>query len=331
MTRDPRPWILALLAALPVSCDRQRSDRPHVAFVTNMAADFWTIASKGVADAAREFDVEADFRVPQNPSDQKNILEDLLVKGVDGIAVSPRDPDNQTGFLNEVAQKTRLICHDSDAPESARLCFVGVDNYRAGRLCGELVKEALPDGGRIVIFVGRIEQDNARRRRQGLIDELLGRSYDPTRYDEPGAVLSGRGFEILDTLTDQGDLLKAKANVEDSLSRHADLAGMVGLFAYNTPVILEVLKQSGRLGEIAVAGFDEDEATLRGIRDGFVRGTVVQDPYRYGYESVRILAALARGDESVLPEGGFLEIPARKITRDNVEAFWEDLRAKLGK
>ena len=50
-----------------------------------------------------------------------------------------------------------------------------MSNYDAGRLCGKLVKEALPKGGKIMIFIGRLEQDNAKLRRQGVIDEIAGR------------------------------------------------------------------------------------------------------------------------------------------------------------
>lgn len=321
---------LILGGALLSGCNREGSGKPKVAFVTNGVATFWMIAAKGVEHAAAEHGVEADFRMPQDPADQKNILEDLLVRGVQGIAVSPCAPDNLVGFLNELAKQVPVITHDSDAPGSDRLCFVGVDNYRAGRMCGELVRDALPSGGSLVFFVGRMEQDNARRRRQGLIDELLARDYDPSRFDPPGRVIEGNGYTILDTLTDQMDGGKAKTNVEDMLSRHGDIDGMVGLFAYNTPAILEALKQSGKTGTIQVIGFDEADATLQGIKDGNVHGTIVQDPYRYGTESIRILAGLLRGDKSVLPEGGFLEVPARKVTKDNVTPFWDDLKAKLG-
>lgn len=320
--------LVPLLAAL--SCAK-KDGRPHFAFVTNLAAEFWSAARKGVEDAATQYDVQVDFRMPRDATDQKNIVEDMLVRGVDGIAISPRDPANQTDFLNQVADQTTLICHDSDAPSSKRLCFVGVDNYKAGRLCGELVKTALPDGGTIVAYVAGLEQDNARRRRQGLIDELLGRSYDADRFDAPGTELAGNGYRFLDTLTDGNDPSKAKGNVEDTLSLHPDIQCMVGLFAYNPPIILEVLRQAGKLGAVRVVAFDEDDATLQGIKDGHVTGTVVQDPYRYGTESIRILTALQRGDRSVLPESGFLEVPARKISGGDVDAFWSDLRKKTGK
>ena len=93
------------------------------------------------------------------------IIEDLLTKGIDGIAVSPIDPVNQTELLNQAAKKTTLITHDSDAPDADRLVYIGMSNYDAGRLCGKLVKEALPKGGKIMIFIGRLEQDNAMHQR----------------------------------------------------------------------------------------------------------------------------------------------------------------------
>ena len=165
-----------------------RGDDISVAFVTNGIASFWDVAEKGAKDAATEFGVTVDVRMPPNGAeDQKRMLEDLLVRGVRGIAVSPIDPVNQHDLLEKVAAATSLITHDSDAPDSRRICYIGMDNYTAGRECGRLVKEAMPDGGSVMIFVGRLEQANARLRRQGLIDELLDRSRDDTRYDDPSA------------------------------------------------------------------------------------------------------------------------------------------------
>ncbi len=76
------------------------------------------------------------------------------------------------------------------------------------------------------------------------------------------------------------------------------------------------------MGDVQIVGFDEADQTLQAVTEGSIFGTVVQDPYRYGYESIRLLAALARGDRSVLPTSGFLDIPARQIRRDNVARFW---------
>jgi ribose transport system substrate-binding protein len=306
-------------------------ERPRVAFVTNGVASFWVIAEAGARAAGADFDAQVDVRMPNGIVDQNRIIEDMLVNSVDGLAISPIDGENQNAKLNEAAARTLLITHDSDAPGSERLAYIGMDNYTAGRLCGELVREALPDGGRVMIFIGRLEQDNAKRRRQGVIDELLGREPDPDRYDPPDARLEGNGYVILDTRTDDFTQAGAQAQAEDALARHPDLDGMIGLFAYNPPAIVNALRNAGKVGEVAVIGFDEDDGTLDGIESGAIFGTVVQNPYMYGYESVRVLAALARGDRSVLPESGFMDIPARKITPENVAEFRADLHEKLGR
>ena len=152
-------------------------DRPTVAFVTNCIASFWVIGEKGARDAAKEFNVNLKMIMPPSGTveEQTRMVEDALTKGVAGVAISPINPDNQTDLLNQIAEKAILITHDSDAPNSKRLCYVGMDNYQAGHMCGELVRDAMPNGGSSMLFVGRLEQLNAKLRNEGTIDAILGR------------------------------------------------------------------------------------------------------------------------------------------------------------
>jgi len=312
--------------------------RPRVAFVTNCVAEFWTLAEHGVKAAEKEFDVDVSVHMPAagTAEEQTRILDDVMAKGVQGVAVSPKDPQNMTALLDRVAGRALLVTHDSDAPASKRLAYVGMDNYEAGRMCGQLVKEALPDGGAVVVLVGTLDQDNARRRRQGLIDELLDRSMDNTRFDPQEAELKGAKYEVRATFTDQFDRQKAKALAQDALGKWSDIACMVGLFEYEPPLVLEAVQSAQRLGKVKVVAFDENEQTLQGILDGHIHGTVVQNPYEYGRTSVELLSKLLRAPTpdaraALLPKDGFLNIPARKIVKDNVEAFWADLKQKTGK
>lgn len=318
---------LALTACTNSSTQQSADGKPTVAYVTNGIASFWVIAEKGAHAAGREHGANVEVRMPpKGISDQKRMVQELLAAGVDGIAISPIDPENQGDLFREIRERTKLITHDSDAPDSGRLCYIGMDNYQAGRMCGKLVKEALPDGGSVMLFVGRLGQLNARLRRQGVIDELLDRPHDNTRYDEPGSELKGEKYVILDTRTDGFDFAKAKSQAQDAIARYPDLGCMVGLFAYNPPACLEAVREADKVGKIQLVAFDEQDETLQGIVDGAIYGSIVQNPYQYGYESVRILTALAKGDESVLPEGGFLDIPAREIRKENVGGFWDELK-----
>ena len=229
---------------------------PSFAYITNGVTGFWEIAQAGAEAAGKELNVEVTVIMPNSMVDQTRKLEDLLVRGTDGIAISPIDSANQTEILNKVAIQTNLITHDSDAPETNRLVYIGMDNYVAGMMCGQALRKALPEGGQVAVFIGRLDQDNAKRRRQGCIDGFLGRQPDPSRADPPGIVVASDDgkYTVLGTMTDQFDRAKAKANVEDTLTRHPDITAMVGLFDYNPPIIMEALERAGKLGQVKVDG-----------------------------------------------------------------------------
>lgn len=299
-------------------------DRPKLAFISNNPFEFWTIARKGTEKAAKELNADVEFHMPAQgtPAEQRQIIEDLLSKGVQGIAISPNDAENQASFLNEVAEQVPLVTQDSDLPPgSKRLAYIGTNNYLAGKAAGELVKKALPKGGRVVIYVGKLDVQNAMERRQGVIDELAGKE------DSEGPDLGA--FKLLDTMTDDASQEKCKANVEDTLAKHAsepETLCLVGLWAYNPPAILGAVKGAGLDGKVKIVGFDEDEATLEGIKKGEIVGSVVQQPFEFGYQAVKLLAGVVRGDKSVLPEGGVMYVDYQVITPDNVQPFWDKLK-----
>ncbi len=287
-----------------------------VAFVTNNPSDFWKIAEAGTRKAERELGCKVLFRMPPNGTaqEQQQIIQDLLAMGVAGIAISPKDPVNQTELLNDVAAKVHLITQDSDAPESNRACYIGTNNVQAGRAAAELVKRALPDGGKIALFVGSMDAQNARDRKRGL---------------EEG--LEGAGIEVIGTWTDETDRAKAMANVQDTLITHPDVGCLVGLWAYNGPAILNAVRDSGKLDQVKIVCFDEEDETLQGVLDGHIVGTIVQQPFAFGYQSVRLLCELAAGDESRVPPNKQIFIDVLSVTQEKAAAFWAQLKELTGK
>ncbi|HEX3602162.1 MAG TPA: substrate-binding domain-containing protein [Lacipirellulaceae bacterium] len=327
---------LLLLSLLTPGCSRQQAataskSRPSYAFITNGVTNFWDIAAAGAQSAGNELGVDVTVVMPSSMTDQTRKMEDLLTRGTDGVAISPIDSANQGDVINKVAAQTNLITQDSDAPQTDRLVYIGMDNYVAGTMCGKTLRDALPDGGKIMVFIGRLDQDNAKRRRQGCIDGFLGRQPDARRNDPAGDVLTSDDgkFTVLGTMTDQFDRAKAKANVEDAVTRYSEITAMVGLFDYNPQIILEALERTGKLGQIKVMAFDENPVMLQGIKDGTVIGTVVQNPYRYGSESIRMLDELHKGNRTRIPADRFINIPARVINAANVDEFRKETEARL--
>src|SRR5690349_24546908 len=80
-----------------------------LAFVTNNASPFWVIARKGTEKAASDIpNIDVEFRIPSDgtAAEQQRVVDDLLAKGIQGIAISPVDPKNQTEMLNRAAAQT---------------------------------------------------------------------------------------------------------------------------------------------------------------------------------------------------------------------------------
>jgi ribose transport system substrate-binding protein len=309
-----------------------QADQKRFAFITNGVNDFWILSMEGVEQAAKDFNIQTLYLTPPNGSaaEQISMVKDLLAKGTNGIAISVIDPRGMTPFLNEVAEKTLLITYDSDAPDSNRICYIGTNNYSAGRTMGKLVEEVIPEGGKLMLQVGKLDALNAVERRQGIIDELRGLPV-PSKYtvSPPGRVECGKWI-ILDTRSDNGDLERAKQNAKNALISNPDIKVFVGLWAYEGPMILRAVKGARMLGKVKILAFDQLWDTLQGITDGYIYATVVQDPYNFGYRSMELLNAVSIGDRSQIPASKTIYIPERVINKDNVKAFWDDMK-KLGK
>lgn len=302
--------LIPFLALIPACGSSGTSNRPKIGVVTNVTAEFWSIAEAGARKAGKDFDVEVLFRQPTKGtvSEQSRILEDFLQLGVAGIAVSVLNPEEQTPDLKRIAGRVPLLAMDNDAEQCGRICYVGTDNYEAGKAVGRLVKKAMPDGGTVALFVGKTGPINARLRVQGVLDELAGIK------DATGPQLGKYTYFNGAPYTDDAKPTVAQENAKDVADKLRDTPNvcMIGLWAYNAPAILEALKAKQLVGKVKIVAFDEDKATLAGIAEGSIEGTVVQDPFRFGYQSVEILAAEARGDTSKRIETA---IPYRVVTR----------------
>jgi ribose transport system substrate-binding protein len=305
----------SLFVTLIISCSR--GGGAQIAFVTNNTAPFWTIARKGVEKADNELpNFSVDFKMPPDGSaaEQKRIVDDLLANGIKGIAISPSDPANQTQLINNAVRQAFVVTQDSDAPSSQRACYLGTDNVEAGRKAGRLIKEVIPQGGKIMIFVGKLDARNAQERKQGIEE-----------------VLQGSNITIIGTKTDDVDQARAKANVADTLVQYPDVACLVGLWSYNGPHILNAVREAGKLGKIKIVCFDEDDQTLQGIKDGWIYATVVQQPYEFGYQSVHLIAKALEGDRSGIPQNKLRIIDTLIIKRAEVDAFTIKLNQLLGR
>ena len=308
---------IALALGLAFAGAAHAEDKKTLAFVVNGASDFWKAAEAGVKKAQEElpnYNLVLKYPEQSSAAIQIRLMDDLVASGVAGIMVSAVDPKTESDALNRIGQQVALATTDSDAPQTSRIAYIGSSNTDAGKQAGELVLKALPEGGKCMGFVGLLGADNAKERIQGVKD-----------------VIKGSKVELVDVRGDDIDFTRAKRNVEDTLTANPDINCMIGFYSYNTPKIYEALKEAGQLGKIKIIGFDEDPTTLGGVKEGTIIGTVVQQPYEWGYQGMKHLAAYLEGDKSWIPENKLLIVPTKIIDQSNVDAFWAELKKRQGK
>jgi ribose transport system substrate-binding protein len=282
------------------------------AFVTNNSSDFWNIGEKGMRKAEKDFGVTAQMFRPLKGevADQQRYIEDIIVQGFDGMAISPINPDAMTEIFQQVAAKMPLVTTDSDAPKSPRKVYVGTNNVEAGKLAGNTAIAALKKAnitkGKVALFVGRIDMQNAIERKQG-IDETLGKM---------------PGIEILPLFLDHADRSLAKKNVEDALARYPDLVLAMGIWSYNGPCMADAVRSSSRTQKPILVVFDEEEETLKSVRDGLITATIVQRPFQFGYQAIKALKDLRDGK----PVPSFVDTGILVVNTDNLDKFWNELR-----
>jgi ribose transport system substrate-binding protein len=316
-----RKWSIAALSAAllvsAVSTTAHAADKKHLYFVANGAVDFWKLAEAGMRKAQSElpnYTLEMKYPEQSSAAVQNRLLDDLVANGAAGIIISSVDPKTQTDELNKVAGQTLLATTDGDAPDTKRAFYLGSSNFDAGKQAAQILAKAMPNGGKCVAFAGLPGADLAVQRMKGMKEGLKNTkiTIDSVRSDEM-------------------DQARAQSNAADILTARKDVNCMIGIFAYNTPQIALALQQSGRAGQVTVVGFDNDQGTLNGIKQGVVAGTVVQQPYQWGYLGMKYMARYVEGDRSFIPKDHMIIVPTQIIDKSNVDGFIEQVKTWMKK
>jgi ribose transport system substrate-binding protein len=134
-----------------------------------------------------------------------------------------------------------------------------------------------------VQFVGKTGAQNARERMDGF----------------KGTV--GEKYEEKARMPDDGEARKARASVRDAITNFPDLKMLVGIWSYNAPAIVDVVKETER-DDLTVVTFDAEKLAVEYMGQGHIDAMVVQNPFDMGYQMVRLLKALHGDDETTVKE-----------------------------
>jgi ribose transport system substrate-binding protein len=319
-----RLWIGALLLAAMAGAAWYRqsvfqappsSPPPVIVFITGGSGPYWQQAVEGAKSAAEALTVKLQVETPadaESSEQQSALLKKLDPTAIDGVAISPLNAEGQTELINDLAKEVFVVTFDSDAPDTDRQGYVGTSNFAAGRTCARLLPEAMPQGGKVAVILANLTKDNLIDRKGGFQEAL----------NQLAAKDSNPKFEVVDFLVDDGSDDRGAELIRETLAKHADLTCFVGMNARHGPLLLKVLQDEDQLGKIKVIAFDDAQATLDGLAAGHIYATLAQDPFRYGYEAVRMLAELNRADAAYRPVSKTTySVNVETLRPDGLEAY----------
>jgi ribose transport system substrate-binding protein len=238
---------------------------------------------RGFEEAAKKYGILSEVDAPPrfDVALQVKVIEDLIARGVSGIAISANDDQGLVAVIHEAAQAgIKVITVDAPAPSSEALTYIGTDNESAGYEAGKRMAAAMGGQGTVAVLQGGMAATNLNLRTRGFMRALA--EHAP-------------GITVVAVVDEGGDFAKSVNRTEEILSRYPTLSAIFSVSAEGAPAAAAVLKLQARAGKVLVAGFDDLGDTLQGIREGSIVFCVVQNTYRMGWLSVERLMDAVKG------------------------------------
>ena len=299
---------LPLAMSLALSAHAKDAKDIKIAVIPKVAVPFFDDCNNGAKAAADALGVQYQWVVPQNTqgSTQVRILEDLIAKKVDGIAISVNEPKSvEAAIKKAIASGIKVVTFDSDSPKSGRSMYIGTINMAAGETMGESMAKAIDGEGEVAIVTGQLGAVNLNERIAGIKKSLA-------KHPK---------IKIVATEGTEDDLAKAVSTTESILRAHPALKGIFGVSQVGGPAVSKVMatKEFGsKKGTVKVFAFDDLPDTVKGVKQGDIQGIMVQRPVTMGKMLVEHLVNQINGKETAPKD---LDTGVNVVTSQNLTSY----------
>jgi ribose transport system substrate-binding protein len=293
-----RALLLGVVLGLVVGCDSKSggSGAPGAGKLTiamipkGTTHEHWKSVHFGALKAAKELDVELLWKGPLQENDRQgqiNEVEAFINRGVNGICLAPLDSKALRKYASAaMAKKIPVVVFDSGLEGDDWVSYVATDNYQGGVLAGEHLVKLLGGKGRIALLRYMEGSESTLQREQGFVD----------------AVKKAPGIQLVSDNQYAGatadTAIKASENLLASLKGADGGLQIDGLFCPNESSAIGMLRalQSAKLaGKVKFVGFDTSEKIIAALKAGELNGTVLQNPIKMGYLSLKTMVEHLRG------------------------------------
>ncbi len=271
---------------------------------------WWEPGAKGFEDAAKRFGgIKTEYLAPPEFSieAQTRMIENVIARGVDGMAIAVYDAEGIAPVLNEAVNRgIAVITWDNDSPGSKRTCFIGTNNKEAGVQTGRVFAELMNYKGKYVISTADLTGLNLLQRIEG-VRSVTGKYAEMVEVREP--LITGQ-------MPDKG-----LENAENLLTAHPDIDGVVDITIWGVVGVYKALKERGRKpGEVKLVDWTDFPDVLEGIREGYIGASLRQNPYAMGYLSCMALRNIVMGKK---PKLDHYDTGIVLLTKDNLDTYRE--------
>jgi len=269
---------------------------------------FWRSVHFGALQAAKEMNVDVQWRGPQKESDrdeQLNVIQGFVNKKVDGICLAPLDADAMVRPVREAGRGgIPVVIFDSglNAESNEYASYVATDNFRGGQLAGEVMGEKLGGKGNVVMLRYNQGSESTHQREEGFLEAIKA-------FPEIKVISSD---QYAGTTTES-----AMDKAQQVFNRYGDqINGIFAVCEPNAEGVLRALEDRKLAGKVVFVGFDSSDAMAVALREGKLSAIVLQDPVQMGYLAIESMVKSIRG-ETVEP---FVDTGVFVATAENIDS-----------
>jgi ribose transport system substrate-binding protein len=309
--------VLALAALVAAGCGRKAEEHKLIfAFVPKLLDNpVFQVAWQGAQAGAKDLgggaiEVQRFAPVKSDAVEQAQIIESLIERKVNGIALSVNDADALKESIDKAVDAgIPVVTFDSDASRSKRKSFYGTNNAGSGKTMGEYLVKYMGKKGEIALLMGTPGAPNLEERKNGLLEYLK-------EYPDIKVVATEYCYD---------DVNRGVTGMEAVMQAHRDLKGwvLIGGWGIFTPPPGPFA--SRKPGELTVIAFDALPEELDYVRQGYVQALIGQKLWGWGYESVRLLKEISEGKIPAPVIDSGVDI----VTKENAEEY--AMKWKTGK
>jgi ribose transport system substrate-binding protein len=233
-----------------------------------------------------------------------SIIEDLIVKKVDVILISPLDSKAVVPVFKQAkAAGITIVCMDQTAEGSDFATFISTDNYAAATLGADFAKKVLGNKGNVLVVEGAPGSSVGDDRKNGFKDNVVKGSAIKIVGSQSGFWANDKAMQAAE------NMLQANPQV-DLIFSCSDV--MVG-------GILEAIKLAGREGKIKVISFDGSKFGINLIKEGKIQADIAQFPIKVGAKAAEVGIGVFNGtiDPKSLPR--FIDAGTALVTSANAD------------